>query len=242
MWSWAIASSGEAGDGREALQLAQLMLPDLVFLDIEMPDMDGLDVLAGIFAAVPRTRVIMVTARADRTTVTNAISYGASGYVLKPFAANTIERAIALACKNDSPSIFASSVTDSLRILILEDDDALLKLYCVRIALWSTPTRIETIADGYEGLLKLRQTNPHLLICDLGIPRVNGFQIVRSLRGIEQYQETKIIVVTGMPPDQIEERGGLPEEIQVLGKPIDFARLEAIATAAWHKISTATIA
>lgn len=82
---------GEARDGVSAIAACQKFSPKLVCLDVQMPDGNGLDVLKEIRAALPKTRVLMVTGSTDRETVQAAISMGASGYVVKPF---NIERVV----------------------------------------------------------------------------------------------------------------------------------------------------
>ena len=84
----------EASGGEQGLRLAQKMLPDIVFLDIEMPGMGGLEVLSQLRPLLPSAMVIMVTSNADRGTVQAAVSAGASGYILKPFTQKTVLQAL----------------------------------------------------------------------------------------------------------------------------------------------------
>lgn len=227
---------GEAGDGFRAVQLAQQLQPDYVFLDVEMPGTGGLEVLADIRRLAPKSRVIMVTGHAEREIVEGAIEAGAAGYVLKPFNKGTVLDSIADAAKRAlSPADgddFAKTAEDEklpLRILVLEDDDALTRLYRAQITTWPIRCTVELNTDGYDGLLTFRKSPPHLLVCDLGMPRVNGFQIVRSLTSVPGFSRTRIVVVSGMSPDEIERQGGLPESVELLAKPIDFERLREIA-------------
>ncbi len=91
---------GEAGGGRAGLDLCLRLKPEIVLLDVLMPDMGGLDILPDLKKALPGTEVIMVTAANDRETIQQAIAAGACGYVVKPFSAGRVEdsinRAIAL--------------------------------------------------------------------------------------------------------------------------------------------------
>lgn len=74
---------GEAGSGEEALSLVQKMVPDVVIMDIRMAGMNGIEACQEILAAVPETRVIILTSYADDEAIYAAIMAGASGYVLK---------------------------------------------------------------------------------------------------------------------------------------------------------------
>ena len=78
---------GEASNGTDALALCAKVKPDLVLLDINMPRVDGLQVLAEIRREHPTVKVIMVSAQASLDKVSEAIKAGAAGFVVKPFNA-----------------------------------------------------------------------------------------------------------------------------------------------------------
>ena len=81
---------GEAASGRSAIDCILRLQPDLVCLDIQMPDINGLDVLQAVKDAHPGTAVLMVTASNDVATIKRAISEGAAGFILKPFTQGTV--------------------------------------------------------------------------------------------------------------------------------------------------------
>ncbi len=74
---------GEAADGEEAVSLATSLRPDVAILDIEMPNMDGIQAAREIRAALPGTAVLMLTAYDDDAYVVGVLEAGAAGYVLK---------------------------------------------------------------------------------------------------------------------------------------------------------------
>ena len=74
---------GEAGSGREAVELALAKRPDIVLLDIRMAGGDGLDALAKIKSELPRTAVVMLTTYDNPTYLARAVAGGAAGYLLK---------------------------------------------------------------------------------------------------------------------------------------------------------------
>jgi DNA-binding NarL/FixJ family response regulator len=78
---------GQAGNGIEAVEEALRLRPDLVLLDIHMPEMNGLDALKRIKSAMPETRVVMLTVSEDETFLADAIKLGADGYLLKHLSA-----------------------------------------------------------------------------------------------------------------------------------------------------------
>ena len=78
---------GEAANGEDAIALCARLSPRLVLLDIHMPKMDGLQVLAASKQAQPEVKVIMVSADATMDKVAEAVQKGAVGFVIKPFNA-----------------------------------------------------------------------------------------------------------------------------------------------------------
>jgi len=90
---------GEAETGQTAIDLYEKVKPDLVILDILMPDMNGLEALKKIREIDPDARVLMCTASEQSSHVQEALSLGAKGYIVKPFTKDvilsTIENAFA---------------------------------------------------------------------------------------------------------------------------------------------------
>ena len=77
---------GEAPNGQTALQMAKETNPDLVTLDVILPDNTGLDVLKGIKQDQPDMKVVIVSAVGQEVIVSEAIQYGALAYIVKPFS------------------------------------------------------------------------------------------------------------------------------------------------------------
>ncbi len=83
-----------AANGIQALQLAKEQHPDIVLLDINMPEMDGLTAYREIHKVLPGTGCIIISAEKDSTTLRNAISVGVQEYLIKPFTVEELEAAI----------------------------------------------------------------------------------------------------------------------------------------------------
>jgi DNA-binding NarL/FixJ family response regulator len=71
------------GEGRQALRVAPAAAPDVVVLDLQLPDLSGVEVVRGLLAAQPALRVLMLSASGEQQDVLDAVKAGASGYLLK---------------------------------------------------------------------------------------------------------------------------------------------------------------
>ncbi len=85
---------GEAQNGAEAIKLYGDLKPDLVTMDITMPEMDGLTALKAIRANDPQARVVMVTAMGQKSMVVEALQNGAKDFIVKPFQADRVVEAV----------------------------------------------------------------------------------------------------------------------------------------------------
>ena len=85
---------GEAGDGREAVRLAETLTPDVIILDVSMPHLNGIDATRTILSTCPDAKTIAVTVHTDEEYVLGAFRAGVRGYVLKKQAAEDLLQAI----------------------------------------------------------------------------------------------------------------------------------------------------
>lgn len=85
---------GEAGNGILGLDMIERFRPDVICLDIMMPDLSGIEVLKRVREQYPFAVVLMVTGSNDRDTVLAAVENGASGYIVKPFNPTTLLRTV----------------------------------------------------------------------------------------------------------------------------------------------------
>jgi two-component system response regulator NreC len=93
---------GEAGDGNTAFREAQTLQPDVVVMDVSMPELNGAQATERLKVACPNIRVVALTAHADEVHVRQLLAAGASGYVLKRTAAEELTRAIRAVANGDT--------------------------------------------------------------------------------------------------------------------------------------------
>jgi two-component system response regulator DegU len=110
---------GEAADGAQAVDLAHRLRPDVVLMDVTMPELDGVGATREIRAALPEVRVVMLTMHADEDVLASAIRAGASGYLVKDCSTREIADAVRMAASGEtviSPNL-AASMLDEVRKL-----------------------------------------------------------------------------------------------------------------------------
>lgn len=108
---------GEACDGVQVVQLAQMHTPDVVLMDIAMPNMDGLEATREIRSVLPETQVLALTMHEGDEYFFQILDAGAAGYVLKRAAANDLIEAVHAVARGEvvlNPSVVKKLVTDYL--------------------------------------------------------------------------------------------------------------------------------
>jgi len=86
---------GTAGNGIEALELFRKTDPDMVTMDLTMPQMDGIECISKIVQLKPAVRILVISALADKATAVEAMERGANGFLNKPFTDRQLNEAIA---------------------------------------------------------------------------------------------------------------------------------------------------
>jgi DNA-binding NarL/FixJ family response regulator len=94
---------GSAAGGREGVELAARVRPDVALMDLEMPDLDGAAATRAILAADAAVRVVVLTSFGDRPRILEALNAGAIGYLLKDAEPEEVVRAVRAAANGDAP-------------------------------------------------------------------------------------------------------------------------------------------
>jgi DNA-binding NarL/FixJ family response regulator len=116
---------GEAANGDEAVRLTERFRPDIVLMDVTMPEVDGITATRRIVASWPETRVVMLTMHSDAEVVRRAIDAGATGYLTKDCSTDDIVTTVTQAADADatmSPGL-ARGLLDQARQLVPDHED-----------------------------------------------------------------------------------------------------------------------
>ncbi|ATX79525.1 DNA binding domain-containing protein, excisionase family [Mariprofundus aestuarium] len=111
-------------------------------------------------------------------------------------------------------------------VLIVEDDRDLILLYQMHFKRWGLPLDVRYAANGFIGLMEIGRRRPDLLVTDLFMPYMDGFQMLRSLN--QEGLHIPTIVITGAPAGKVEALQAEDEDVLVLSKPVDFNLLRRL--------------
>lgn len=129
---------------------------------------------------------------------------------------------------------------DSFQVLIVEDEPDFRQLFELHLRSWGLPIHLASVPSGFDALLQIGASQPDLLITDLRMPGIDGFEMLRALKASGAIGELDIIVVTALTEHTIAERGGLPAGVTVLYKPLHFAELRTRLdplVAEWQRVA-----
>lgn len=131
----------------------------------------------------------------------------------------------------------AQAANRALRLLLVEDDSDLRKLFSMMVEGWTFPVELSTASDGFQGLVRIGQWMPDMVVTDLNMPGMNGFEMVRSLKSAgADYAQLQVVAVTALSAGDVADRGGLPEGTAVFQKPVDFGAIEALARSCQQRL------
>ena len=193
-------SVATAAGGLEGLKRARELRPIAITLDVMMPDLDGWSVLAALrqdseLAEIP---VIMVTILDEQR---RSAALGAAGYLTKPV---NRERLHQLVQRYRAPA-------PPTRVLLVDDDP----VHRERVRAWLEGRQwsVREAANGREALTRLQDDKPDVILLDLMMPEMDGFQVVDALQEEADWRDIPVIVVTARDLDR-EDRERLNSGVQ----------------------------
>ncbi len=173
-----------APEGEEGLLLAQTLQPTAIILDVLLPGMDGWEVLARLkkdpeLAEIP---VVMLTIVDDRN---KGYLLGASDFLVKPTEPERLVRVLRKYQQENQAG----------QVLIVEDDSLTREM--MKRVLEQVGWEVEEAAHGREGLERVLKSRPDLILLDLVMPEMDGFEFLGQLRQMKEGRSIPVVVVTG---------------------------------------------
>jgi excisionase family DNA binding protein len=122
--------------------------------------------------------------------------------------------------KLNMPQTSGDAGQPQLKVLAVDDDPIVLEMLREFALNCRFPVDLSTMSSGLEALIDIASIQPHVLIVDLNMPDVDGFEVLRKLRGNVQFDKMSCLAVSALTPEEIEARGGLPEGVVFMSKPL----------------------
>jgi PAS domain S-box-containing protein len=172
-----------ASNGAEGLELAHQLRPSIIVLDVMMPTMDGWSVLTRLKGTpeVADIPVVMLTMVNNKEM---GFSLGVDDYMLKPIERGSFVSVLRKYC----------SPEPSATILVVEDDSTTREM--LRSTLEKEDFTVDEAPNGAEALRKLATIRPAVILLDLMMPEMDGFQFTREVRANPDWQSIPIVVMT----------------------------------------------
>lgn len=178
----------EASNGEDAIELAKNEKPDLITLDIIMPNIDGFQVAKAI-KENPDTADIPIIILSVLSQDKQKFMQGIADYISKPFKPDELVKKIKKVIES------AGQADKSKNILIVDDDPDVIDI--ISISLREKGFSLVSAANGVEALEKLEIFIPNLIILDIHMPKMDGYELIKKLKKEPKFDSIPIIVLTG---------------------------------------------
>ncbi len=196
-----------AGTGREGLELARQLRPDIISLDVLMPGMDGWSVLVQLKedTQTAETPVVMLTILDEKKV---GYTLGAADYLNKPIDRGRLIGVMQKHCRGRLAG----------PVLVVDDDAAVRDL--VRVTLEKEGVEVDTAENGRLALDYLAQALPRLILLDLMMPVMDGFEFLETLKSRPEWASIPVVVVTArdLSPADHERLNGLVRNVISKGR------------------------
>lgn len=117
------------------------------------------------------------------------------------------------------------------RLLIVEDNEMQRAVYGSRIAQWNLPLDLSLCRSGYEGLIEIGTSPPDILVLDICMRGIDGYEIMETVLSRPALRQMHIAIVTALDRADLDARGGIPPGVALFNKPVPFEQLQGFITA-----------
>ena len=186
-----------AESSAKLFEILENIKPDLILLDVNMPDIDGYDTIKSLksderYADIP---VIFLTANSDRESVVKGLSLGAADYIIKPFTTDKLTETIEseLHIKKIEQSLEEDETGNKPTVLVV--DDVISMLRAIQYALHDR-YKVYVLSKSGDVLDFLKAKKPDLIVLDYVMPVLSGFDLIPMIKALPEYKDTPIIIIT----------------------------------------------
>jgi len=196
-------------NGYQAIEVAKKIFFDVIFIDIKMPGINGVQTFREIKKIDPKAAVIMMTAYSVEDLVKEALEEGAYTIVYKPF---DVDKIIAI-------------IEEALhgKVLILVVDDKFGDRETLKTILEEKGYRVATAADGAEALDMVKSKHYHIIFLDIRLPGMDGVETFECVKKIDP--DATVIMMTGYTEEDLVRKAVSEGAYTCIYKPFDMQRV-----------------
>ncbi len=205
-----------ATTGEDGIKQAARRRPDVILLDLLLPDKSGLDVLH-VLKGEPGTRDIPVLVVSVASDGIRSLSLGASEWLRKPVDSKALVGTVR--------RLLDGSTGDAPTVLVVDDETDTLDF--LRDTLRSEGFRVVAAHDGRQALEALAKTRPDLVLLDIMMPELSGFEVLEALAQHPETASIPVVVLTARADDLDAQRGLALGARKYMSKPFDVQALIA---------------
>lgn len=132
---------------------------------------------------------------------------------------------------SSAPSETTNDDDGSLAVLVVDDDPVQRRLYEARVGSLGLSIQLRLVPDGFTALLEAGKHIPDVMVIDLMMEGMDGFELIKRLRTTPTFDTTDIIVVTSLDKAELKKAPPLPADVTVLHKPVPFHELSGFLRA-----------
>ena len=190
--------------------------PQIIFLDIIMPDIDGIDLLKEIKQKYPDTIVLMVTAKHDEATRNAAISAGADEFITKPFSRNYLRDVVV----QKIGDVLNEKGHMQVPTLLLVDDEAEFRKTIKDFIGNRYECVIEEAAEGTAAIEAVERIKPDIIFLDIKMPGLSGIDVIAQIKEISPL--SRIIVVSAWKSAEVVSQAIAKGATDYISKPVSL--------------------
>lgn len=213
-----------AKDGKAGLDLIRAVVPDIILLDIVMPKMDGFEVLEQLRSdkELSRIPVIIISNSGQPVEIEKAISMGVKDYLVKAEfdpqeLLDKIKNQLKLLYANKDGSAVSALAgampaekekkidPKNFKVLLVEDDSFLRDLISQKLI--KEGFQVSQGIDGEDGFRKATEEKPHIVLLDLILPGLDGFEVLKKIRAEAHISKTPVIILSNLGQKDDIEKG-----------------------------------
>lgn len=123
------------------------------------------------------------------------------------------------------PSAISPPSDKKISILVIEDNQMQRQIYNKQIASWNLPVHLTFCENGYQGLMKIASHKPDILLVDIVMEGIDGYEVINTVLGHPDLADMHIAILSSLTREDMAARGGVPDGVVFFSKPINYDEL-----------------